>query len=92
MTAEKKPIKYLTGEALVLREIAIDPDVRLRDIALQIGLTERCVYGHIAALEEAGWFKRVRRGRRTHYEWAYKLPWGDNAERVADELSCWAVK
>ncbi|MFI6316962.1 helix-turn-helix transcriptional regulator [Nonomuraea sp. NPDC050556] len=58
---------FLTHHARVLLEIARDPDVRLRDIATVIGITERAVQGIVNDLAEAGYLTRERVGRRNRY-------------------------
>lgn len=57
----------LTNHGRVLLIIAGDPDVRLRDVAASVGITERSVQMIVADLEEAGYLTRERRGRRNHY-------------------------
>ncbi|MGP3960594.1 helix-turn-helix transcriptional regulator [Nonomuraea sp. 3N208] len=58
---------FLTHHARVLLEIARDPEVRLRDIATSIGITERAVQGIVTDLHEAGYLARERVGRRNRY-------------------------
>ncbi|MFG2757196.1 helix-turn-helix transcriptional regulator [Streptomyces wuyuanensis] len=58
---------FLTNHARVLLRIAGDPDVRLRDIAAGIGITERAVQIIVADLEAAGYLTRARVGRRNRY-------------------------
>ncbi|MFD9948348.1 helix-turn-helix transcriptional regulator [Nonomuraea sp. NPDC059023] len=58
---------FLTHHARVLLEIARDPEVRLRDIAATIGITERTVQGVVNDLHEAGYLGRERVGRRNIY-------------------------
>jgi predicted ArsR family transcriptional regulator len=57
----------LTNHGRVLLIIAADADVRLRDVADSVGITERSVQMIIADLEGAGYISRERRGRRNHY-------------------------
>ena len=57
----------LTNHGRVLLIIAGDPDVRLRDVAASVGITERSVQMIVADLEGAGYITRERRGRRNHY-------------------------
>jgi DNA-binding MarR family transcriptional regulator len=57
----------LTNHGRVLLIIAGDPDVRLRDVATSVGITERSVQMIVADLEGAGYITRERRGRRNHY-------------------------
>ncbi|MFF4011323.1 MarR family transcriptional regulator [Streptomyces sp. NPDC001717] len=60
---------FLTTHARVLLAISRDPGVRLRDIALICGVTERTAQAVVADLEEAGYLTRGRAedGRRNHY-------------------------
>lgn len=57
----------LTNHGRVLLILAADPDVRLRDVATAVGITERSVQMIVADLEGAGYITRERRGRRNHY-------------------------
>jgi hypothetical protein len=57
----------LTGHGHVLVEIARDPEARIRDISVAVGLTERTVQAIVADLEAAGYLTRTRNGRRTKY-------------------------
>lgn len=57
----------LTNHGRVLLIISADADVRLRDVAAEVGITERSVQMIVADLEEAGYLSRERRGRRNHY-------------------------
>ncbi|MGW0658640.1 helix-turn-helix transcriptional regulator [Streptodolium elevatio] len=59
---------FLTNHARVLAVIARDPDARVRDIAATCLLTERTVQGILADLEEAGYLRRTKTGRRNTYE------------------------
>ncbi|TDE54069.1 ArsR family transcriptional regulator [Nonomuraea mesophila] len=58
---------FLTNHARVLLAIAVDPKVRVRDIASTIGITERAAQSIVSDLEEAGYIQRNRVGRRNHY-------------------------
>ncbi len=59
---------FLTHHARVLLEIARNPEVRLREVAEIIGITERAVQSIVADLHEAGYLTRDRVGRRNHYQ------------------------
>jgi predicted ArsR family transcriptional regulator len=66
---EQKPTwTFLTNHAHVLVSIANDPDARLRDIATQVGITERAAQTIVADLEAEGYVVRSRVGRRNHYQ------------------------
>ncbi|MFG2707408.1 helix-turn-helix transcriptional regulator [Streptomyces sp. NPDC048386] len=58
---------FLTNHARVLRVIARDPDARLRAIAAACQITERTVQAIIVDLEQAGYIRRQRAGRRNQY-------------------------
>ena len=58
---------FLSNHGRVLLVIAADPDVRLRDVAESVGITERAVQMIVADLEAAGYVARERVGRRNHY-------------------------
>ena len=57
----------LTGHGHVLVEIARNPRARLREIADVAGITERAVQGIVSDLEQAGYLRRERHGRRNRY-------------------------
>ena len=59
---------FLTNEAKVLLAVANDCNVRMRDLADQVGLTERAVYDAISDLVECGYLARRRQGRRNCYD------------------------
>ena len=59
---------FLSNHAHVLVCLARDPDARLRDVAEQVGITERAVHRIVTELEEGGVITRSRSGRRNHYE------------------------
>lgn len=58
---------FLTNHAHVLLAIAASPDLRLREIADLVGVTERTAVQIIDDLERGGYLSRERRGRRNHY-------------------------
>ena len=58
---------FLTNHAQVLLCIANDPDIRLRDVAATVGITERAAQRIVVDLAEAGFLERERRGRRNRY-------------------------
>lgn len=67
-TSQRNNWTFLTNHARVLVTIARDPAVRLRDVALVCGLTERTVQTIVTDLEADGYLRRVRDGRRNRYE------------------------
>lgn len=65
---------FLTNHAHVLLCVAADPDVRLREVAARVGITERATQRIVAELETAGYLSHERVGRRNHYEVNASLP------------------
>jgi DNA-binding IclR family transcriptional regulator len=65
---------FVTTHTLVLLSIAADPEVRLSEIAAQVGITERRVQSIVTDLVDSGYVTRIRRGRRNHYEIDASLP------------------
>lgn len=65
---------FLSNHSHVLVSIARDPNIRVREIALAVGITERAVQRILGELEEAGAIVRRRQGRRTHYEIREDMP------------------
>lgn len=72
---------FLTNHGHVLVALARDPGTRLRDVAVLVGITERSVQSIVADLEEAGYVRRVRVGRRNRYEVDPTVPLRHPAER-----------
>lgn len=62
-----KPWRFLTNHTQVLLCIQRDPDVRLRDLAEMVGITERAAQRIVADLVESGYVESERIGRRNHY-------------------------
>jgi DNA-binding MarR family transcriptional regulator len=58
---------YLTNHSHVLICLAREPELRLRDVAEKVGITERAVQRIVAELEESGAITRERDGRRNRY-------------------------
>ena len=72
---------FLTNHAHVLLCIAEDPGVRLRDVAVKVGITERATQRTVADLVEAGYLTRRRVGRRNAYQVHDDLPLRHPLER-----------
>ena len=72
---------FLSNHAHVLLCLAREPDVRMRDVADLVGITERAVQRIVADLEEAGYLARMRRGRRNRYKVRTDLPLRHPIER-----------
>jgi hypothetical protein len=72
---------FLTNHAHVLFCIAQDPEVRLRDVASRVGITERAVQRIVTDLEGEGYLVVSKEGRRNRYEVRYDLPLRHPIER-----------
>lgn len=58
---------FLTNHAQVLLCLAATPDIRLRDVADHVGITERAAQRILADLIETGYVQAERVGRRNRY-------------------------
>lgn len=79
---------FLTKHARVLICIAGDPDIRLRDVASIVDITERNAYQLVTDLVEAGYVVKEREGRRNRYRVLADQPSGEPTaqERTVGEL------
>ena len=59
--------RFMTNHTQVLLAIARNPDLRMREIAALVGITERAAQRIIKDLTEAEYLKSTRVGRRNHY-------------------------
>ena len=59
---------FLTNHAFALLCVVRTPGMRLRDIATQVGITERAAHRIMSDLVEGGFLTRHRVGRRNFYE------------------------
>ncbi len=69
MDLEHRPASwtFLTNHSHVLICLAQNPEVVLREVADQVGITERAVQKIVADLSEAGVVTRERVGRQNRY-------------------------
>lgn len=84
---------FLTNHSHVLICLTRDPNLRLRDLADQVGITERAVQGIVNDLERAGCLTRHREGRRNRYAIVADRPMRHPVERqhvVGDLLDAMA--
>ena len=65
---------FLTNHAHVLLCLAGNPEARMRDVAIRVGVTERAVQRIVSELEEAGYLSHVREGRANVYTVHESLP------------------
>ena len=66
-TAKTATWSFLTNHSHVIVCLTKDPEMRVRDLALQIGITERAVIRILGDLEQEGVIERIKKGRRNHY-------------------------
>ena len=60
--------QFLTNHTHVLVAIHRNPDIRQREIADAVGITEGAVQRIVHELEEAGCLSHQKVGRRNHYD------------------------
>ena len=65
---------FLTNHAHVLILLAQNPDRVLREVASEVGITERAVQRIVSELEEEGYIQRHREGRKNSYVIALDRP------------------
>jgi len=65
---------FLTNHFQVLACLARDPELRIRDIANLVGITERATVQILGQLEASGYLTKTRVGRRNHYTVHGELP------------------
>jgi DNA-binding MarR family transcriptional regulator len=57
----------LTNHGHVLLAVAGAPDARVTEIAAEVGISARATLTILHDLEDAGYVRRTKVGRRTHY-------------------------
>ena len=65
---------FLTNHGKTLLVIAHDPQIRMRDIASLLKITERATQRIVAELADAGYINRERDGRRNIYSINNHMP------------------
>lgn len=61
------PVTMFSPHARLLAQIRRDPNVRMRDLALTLDMTERNVQNLLRDLQQGGLLEVERRGRRNRY-------------------------
>jgi len=79
---------FLSNHAHVLLLLARHPEIRLRDVAERVGITERAVQRIVADLEAGRYIERERNGRRNRYRVHPEMPLRHpvEAHRVVGDL------
>jgi len=65
---EVKNWTFLTNHSHVLLCLAKDNSMRIRDLATEVGITERAVQRILAELVEGEFLKKIKDGRRNVYK------------------------
>jgi predicted transcriptional regulator len=65
---------FLTNHSHVLLLIAANPEMRMREMALSVGITERAVQRIIDELSTTGYLVVTKEGRRNHYSIVTQKP------------------
>lgn len=87
-------VSFLSSHAHVLLCLARQPDMRLKDIARGLRITERSVHRILSALESQGLVERRRVGRCNHYSLSLDRPLKHPLERhrTVGELVQWMAE
>ncbi len=65
---------FLTNHAHVLIALNANPDLVLREVATEVGITERAVQRIVQELEAEGFIRREKVGRKNRYQVLVKEP------------------
>ena len=65
--SDKPSWTFFTNHGHVLVCLAGDPELRTRDVAELVGITERSAQAIIGDLVDAGYVTRIKEGRRNRY-------------------------
>ncbi|MBI4298584.1 MAG: winged helix-turn-helix transcriptional regulator [Chloroflexi bacterium] len=65
---------FITNHGAVLALVAQHGQITAREIATELGITERSVHRVISDLESEGYIQRSREGRLNRYEVNHDLP------------------
>jgi predicted transcriptional regulator of viral defense system len=76
--------RFVTNHLGVLTQVAKHPQITMREIAADLGITERSVFRIICDLETEGYLTRVRDGRVNYYTVNPDLPL--NSSELQDVL------
>ena len=71
---ERPTWTFFTNHGHVLIALALNPELRQRDIATLVGITPGAVQRILDDLEEGGYLRREKVGRRNRYEVLAEAP------------------
>jgi DeoR/GlpR family transcriptional regulator of sugar metabolism len=83
--------RLLTNHGNLLLLVARDPQIRIRDMATQLDITERAAQRIVADLVSTGYLDRERQGRRNVYRVRSHLPLRLPFQRDLDVKSLLAI-
>jgi len=89
--SRRSDFAFLTNHGKTLLVIAHDPQIRMRDIAALLEITERATQRIVAELVTAGYLDRERDGRRNLYNVKNHMPVGLPTQRDIDIESLLAI-
>ena len=72
---------FLSNHGRALLCISHAPETRLRDIAAELGVTERSAYAIVNDLADGGYITKERDGRRNRYEIRHDLRLPETPDR-----------
>jgi predicted transcriptional regulator len=72
---------FLTNHAIVLIFLAKQPSITARALSLEIDITERAVRKIIANLDEQGYIRKNKEGRRVRYNINPEMPLRHKTQR-----------
>lgn len=72
---------FITNHAVVLSYLVNHPSITARQLATEIGITERAVRTIIADLESEGYIVKAKEGRRVRYGVKSALPMRHSTQR-----------
>ena len=88
---ETRGFAFLTNHGKALLLIAQDPQIRIRDLAGLLEITERATQSIVSDLDKTGYIERERIGRRNRYHVTTHLPLGLPTQRDTDIRSLLAI-
>ena len=81
---------FFTNHAHILIILKLFPDSIIREIALKVGITERAVQKILVELEQEGFIKKIKSGRKNSYKLNLNKPLRHPVEKhknVADVIA-----
>jgi len=77
---------FLTNHALVLKFLALHPQITANEISSEIGITERAVRKIIADFSSEGYIIKDKEGRRNRYAINIHMPLKTQKNKVVSDL------